>query len=131
MVKTQLNSWAIIPFSNAFSNAGDYVRSRLNAGKLKPQYSNQTRSPANVSELKTTAWHARGQGFESPYLHQKIPYATGCLQRFRTFLAAPRPLRQQFRQQMFERGKTWPDAGEIMKARSTNGRPIDGGWASR
>ncbi len=44
-------------FSNAFSNAGEYVRSRPNAGEPKPQYSNQIRSPVNVSELKTTAWH--------------------------------------------------------------------------
>ena len=55
-------------FSNAFSSADDYVRSRLNASELKAQYSNRLRSPANVGELKTAACHARGPGFESPYL---------------------------------------------------------------
>ena len=34
MVKTKLSLWVNIPFSNAFSNASDYVRSRLNAGEL-------------------------------------------------------------------------------------------------
>jgi len=58
-------------FSNAFSNADEYVRSRPNAGEPKPQYSNQIRSPVNVSELKTTAWHARGQRFEFPHVHKK------------------------------------------------------------
>jgi hypothetical protein len=47
------------------------VRSRPNAGEPKPQYSNQIRSPVNVSELKTTAWHARGQRFEFPHVHKK------------------------------------------------------------
>ena len=56
--------------AHAFSNADGYVRSRPNVGELQPQYCNHLRSPANVSELKTTAWHARGQGFESPYLHR-------------------------------------------------------------
>ena len=59
----------IIFFSNAFSNADGYERSRPNAGALKPQYCNQVRSPVNISELKETKWHARGPGFESPYLH--------------------------------------------------------------
>jgi hypothetical protein len=59
-----------ISFSNAFSNAGGYVRPPLNAGELKPQYSNHIRPPANVSELKTTAWHARSPGFESLYRSQ-------------------------------------------------------------
>jgi hypothetical protein len=35
-------------FSNAFSSADDYVRSRLNASELKAQYSNRLRSPATV-----------------------------------------------------------------------------------
>jgi hypothetical protein len=50
-------------FSNAFSNADDYVRSRSDAGELKAQYSNRLRSLASVGELKTTAWRARGQEF--------------------------------------------------------------------
>jgi hypothetical protein len=67
-----LSFLANISFSNAFSNADGYVRSRLNAGELKPHYRNQIRSPTIAGELKTTAWHARGQGFESPYLHQVL-----------------------------------------------------------
>jgi hypothetical protein len=39
-----------------FSNVDDYVRSRLNAGELKAQYSRRLRSPVNACELKTTAW---------------------------------------------------------------------------
>ena len=60
------------PFSNAFSNADGYVRSDLNAGELEPQYSNQIRPPANVSELKTTACQERGQEFESSYNHNEM-----------------------------------------------------------
>ena len=49
---------ANISFSNAFSNADGYVRSRRNAGELKPDYRNKIRSPTIAGELKTTAWHA-------------------------------------------------------------------------
>lgn len=38
--------------SNAFSNASDYVQSRLNAGELKSQYCNQVRSRAIVGEAE-------------------------------------------------------------------------------
>jgi hypothetical protein len=69
MVETEPNFISIISFSNAFSNAGGYERSTPNIGELKAQHSNRLRSPVNVSELNKTAWHARGQGFESPYLH--------------------------------------------------------------
>jgi hypothetical protein len=70
-----------ISFSNAFSNAGDYVRSRLNTGELKAQHFNRLRPPTNVSELKTTAWHSRGQEFESPYLHDVVETSTFSLLR--------------------------------------------------
>jgi hypothetical protein len=56
-------------FSNAFSNADGYVRSRLNVSEVKRKYSMRLRTRANVSELERTAWHARGQEFESSYLH--------------------------------------------------------------
>lgn len=56
-------------FSNAFSNVDDYVRSRLNISEIEAQCSNRPQSPANMSELVSRRWHARGQGFESPYLH--------------------------------------------------------------
>jgi hypothetical protein len=42
-------------FSNAFSNAGDYVRSRPNDRELKAQYLRRLRSRADISELKRTA----------------------------------------------------------------------------
>jgi hypothetical protein len=45
-------------FSNAFSNADGYVRSRPNVSEVKRQYSNRQGSPVNISELKKTAWHA-------------------------------------------------------------------------
>jgi hypothetical protein len=54
-----------ISFSNAFSNADGYVRSTSNIGELKPQYSNQIRSPTNVSEPEKAAWHARGQSYSA------------------------------------------------------------------
>jgi len=57
-------------FSNAFSNAGGYARSSMNAGGIKLQYFMRLRTRADIGELKTTAWHARGQEFESPYLHR-------------------------------------------------------------
>jgi len=64
-----LHSMQVQFFSNAFSNAGDYVRSRPNVCEMKERYSNRLRSRASVSELEKGRWHARGQGFESPYLH--------------------------------------------------------------
>jgi hypothetical protein len=70
--------WTIISFNNAFSNAGDYVRSRLNTGELKPQYSNRLRSWANVSDPKKTAWHSRDQAVESPYFQQIFTARTHC-----------------------------------------------------
>jgi hypothetical protein len=62
-------------FSNAFSNAGDYVRLRLDVREMKARYSKRLWSSANVSKLKQAAWHARGRGFESPYLHKVSPLA--------------------------------------------------------
>jgi hypothetical protein len=61
-------------FSNGFSNADDYVRSRLNAGELKAQYSNQIRPPVNAGELKTTAWHARALPLATPLATPAITY---------------------------------------------------------
>jgi hypothetical protein len=47
-------------FSNAFSNVGDYVRSRPGVHEMKAQYSNRPRPPASISELVTRRWHAMG-----------------------------------------------------------------------
>ena len=57
MVKTRLNFWTIICFSNALSNTCDNMRFRPNTSELKPQYFNQIRSLAYVRVPKRTAWH--------------------------------------------------------------------------
>jgi hypothetical protein len=42
-------------FSNAFSNAGSYVRSRPNTTGFKAQYCSRIRAPADAFELQSTA----------------------------------------------------------------------------
>jgi hypothetical protein len=53
-------------FSNAFSNASDFGRLRPAAYELKAQYSRRLWSPADVSEVKRAAWHARGWKATAP-----------------------------------------------------------------
>jgi hypothetical protein len=85
-----LNEVSLIKsFSNAFSNADGYVRSRPNVSEVKGQYSNRQGSPVNVSELKKTAWHARGQEFESPYLQLSKFLIIGFALRHPRFVANP------------------------------------------
>ncbi len=42
----------------------------MNDGKLKPQQWQAIWTTMKLTELVSSRWHARGQGFESPYLHQ-------------------------------------------------------------
>ena len=55
-------------FSNAFSNADGYKRSRLNGGELLSQQFQYIRPQANTDELSNSAWHARSQGKSPPTL---------------------------------------------------------------
>ena len=46
-------------FSNAFSNAGDYVWSPPNAPGFRVQYGKRTWSPSDASELVPSRWHRK------------------------------------------------------------------------
>jgi hypothetical protein len=51
---------------------------------------------ANVVELASSRWHARGQEFESPYLHKFSPYFIRLFTFFDILIRLSRPLLQQF-----------------------------------
>jgi hypothetical protein len=70
-----MNPAVLLPHTRTDRMAGDYARSRLNAGELKPQYSKQIRPPANVSELRTTAWQA-----ESGVARKPVRYTSPVVQ---------------------------------------------------
>jgi hypothetical protein len=73
-------------FSNAFSNAGDYVRLRLDVREMKARYSKRLWSSANVSKLKQAAWHVRTKTLPNK---QNIYRGTGIFNNFEDYLVCP------------------------------------------
>jgi hypothetical protein len=46
----------------------------MNGDELKAQQTESIWTNLNAHEQVSSRWHARGPGFESPYLHKFAPY---------------------------------------------------------